>query len=144
MQVKDLMTRDMVIANTSDTVLDVAKLMRHHNIGCVPVVADGTKVLGLVTDRDIALNISKYNLDVSKALASSIMSENVYSVKPDANVEDALALMKKQKIRRLPVIDDDELMGMISIGDIATTKDFKMEISDALAEISSPSRVKNI
>lgn len=144
MKVRDLMTKDMVIANTNDTVFDVAKLMKHHNIGCVPVVADGEKVLGVVTDRDIVLNIAKYNLDTSKTLASTIMSEKVYSVRPDADVEHALDLMKKQRIRRLPVIENEVLQGMISIGDIATSKDFKMEVSEAITEISEPSRAENI
>lgn len=144
MKVKDLMTRDMVIANTNDTVFDVAKLMKHHNIGCVPVVADGEKVLGVVTDRDITLNIAKYNLDAAKTLASTIMSDRVYSVRPDADVTDALELMKKQRVRRLPVIENECLVGMISIGDIAVTQDFNMEISEALTEISKPARVENI
>lgn len=144
MQVKDLMTKDMVFASTSDTVLDVAKLMKHHNIGCVPVVADGEKVLGVVTDRDIVLNIAKFNLDTTKTLASTIMSDKVYSVKPDANVTQALDLMKKQRVRRLPVIENDCLKGMISIGDIAVTCDFKQEISEAITEISKPAKVENI
>lgn len=144
MQVKELMTKDMVFANTNDTVFDVAKLMKHHNIGCVPVVADGEKVLGVVTDRDIVLNIAKYNLDVTTTLASTIMSDRVYSVKPDAAVEHALDLMKKQRVRRLPVIENDCLLGMISIGDIAVSNDFKQEISEAITEISRPARVENI
>ena len=144
MQVKDLMTKDMVFASTSDTVLDVAKLMKHHNIGCVPVVADGEKVLGMVTDRDIVLNIAKFNLDTTRTLASTIMSDRVYSVKPDADVHHALDLMKKQRIRRLPVIENDCLLGMISIGDIAVSNDFNQEISEALTEISKPARVENI
>lgn len=144
MLVKDLMTKEMVFADTTDSVFDVAKMMKTHNIGCVPVVADGDKVLGMVTDRDIVLNIAKFNLDTAKTLASSIMSEKVYSVRPGADIEDALALMKKQKIRRLPVIENERLMGMISIGDIAVTNDFSMEISEAISEISTPAKVENI
>ena len=143
MQVKDIMTKELIFAKPKDTVFDVARLMKNHNIGSVPIVADGDKVLGMVTDRDIVLNIAKYNLDTGKTLASTIMSDKVYSVRPEANIEDALALMKKQKIRRLPVIEDDCLMGMISIGDIAVTKDYKQEISDTLTEISTPSKVIN-
>lgn len=144
MQVNDLMTKEMIFADTKDTVFDVAKMMKLHNIGCVPIVADDAKVLGVVTDRDIVLNIAKYNMDTTRTLASSIMSDRVFSVRPGADVEDALALMKKQKIRRLPVIENDRLMGMISFGDIAVTKDFNMEISEAISEISSPAEVENI
>ncbi len=143
MQVKDIMTKELVFAKPKDTIFDVARLMKNHNIGCVPIVADGDKVLGMVTDRDIVLNIAKFNLDTGRTLASTIMTDKVYSVRPGADVEDALALMKKQKIRRLPVIEKDCLMGMISIGDIAVTKDYKQEISDALTEISTPAKVLN-
>ncbi|MBQ9279744.1 MAG: CBS domain-containing protein [Clostridia bacterium] len=142
MQVKDLMSKDMVFASPSSTVFDVAKMMKNHNIGCVPVVADGEKVLGVVTDRDIVLNIAKYNLDTTRTLASTIMSDRVFSVRPGADIEDALALMKKQQIRRLPVIEDECLMGMISIGDIAVTNDYSMETSETLTEISKPAELE--
>ena len=55
MQVKDIMTKDIVIADTNDTIIDVAKLMAHHNIGCIPVTENGEKVLGVITDRDIVV-----------------------------------------------------------------------------------------
>ncbi len=144
MKVSDIMTKDMVIADTNDTVYDVARLMKHHNIGAVPIVTEQNKVLGMVTDRDIVMNIAKYNLDTAKTLASTIMSDNVYSVKPDADVESALQLMKKQKIRRLPVIENEFLLGMVSLGDIAVSNGYKEEISEALTEISKPAKVENI
>lgn len=145
MEVKDIMSKDIVIADLNDTIMEVAKLMAHHNIGCIPVTEDGSKVLGVITDRDIILSLAKYELDPSNTSASNIMSNKVYSVKPDADLKDALDLMKKQRIRRLPVIENDMLLGMISLGDVAVhASDFKEEISAALTEISSPARPTNI
>ena len=144
MLVKDLMTKEIVCASTEDTVFQVAKMMKIHNIGCVPVVANDEKVLGVVTDRDIVLSIAKNNVNTGKTLASSIMSEKVYSVRPGADVEDALQLMKLQKIRRLPVIENDRIMGMISFGDVAASNDFRAQIGDTISEISSPARPKNL
>ena len=145
MEVKDIMSKDIVIADLNDTIMEVAKLMAHHNIGCIPVTENGSKVLGVITDRDIILSLAKYELDPSNTSASSIMSNKVFSVKPDADLKDALDLMKKQRVRRLPVIENDMLLGIISIGDVAVhANDYKEEISEALTEISSPARPTNI
>lgn len=145
MQVKDIMTKEVVIADMNDTVLDVAKLMAHHNIGCVPVTRDGQIVVGMITDRDIVLAMAKYNRDPENTLATNIMTSNVYSVKPDAELGQALALMKKQQVRRLPVMENELLLGMLSLGDVAVYADkTEAEISEALTEISKPSRVENL
>lgn len=144
MKVKDIMTKDLVVADKDDTVLDIAKLMKHHNIGCVPVLDHGEKVLGVITDRDIVMNMAKFNLDPTNTFAGEIASDVVYKVKPEADVEDALALMKKQRIRRLPVIEDDALVGMLSIGDVAVHAFKNVEVGEALLEISRPARVENI
>ena len=84
MKVRDIMTKDMVIADKDDTILEVAKLMRHHNIGCIPVVENGQKVLGVVTDRDIVMNMARFNSDPTNTFAREIASNVVYKVKPDA------------------------------------------------------------
>ncbi len=144
MQVREIMTKDMVIANKDDTILDIAKMMRHHNIGCIPVVENGHKVLGVVTDRDIVMNMARFNFDPSNTFAKEIASDVVYKVKPDADVNQALALMKKQRVRRLPVIENDNLIGMVSLGDLAVYASNNVEIGDALIEISRPSKPENI
>lgn len=144
MKVKDIMTKDLVVADKDDTILDVAKLMKHHNIGCVPVLDDGEKVLGVITDRDIVMNMARFNLDPTNTFASEIASDVVYKVKPEADVADALALMKKQRIRRLPVMEADALVGMLSIGDVAVYAFKNVEVGEALLEISRPAKVENI
>lgn len=145
MEVKDIMSKDIVIADLNDTIMDVAKLMAHHNIGCVPVTEDGYKVLGVITDRDIILSLAKYELDPAITSVSNIMTNKVYSVKPDADLKDALDLMKKERIRRLPVIENNTLLGIVSLGDFAVHgNSFKEEISQALSEISTPARPRNI
>ena len=144
MKVRDIMTKDLVIADKDDTILDVAKLMKHHNSGCVPVLDDGEKVLGVITDRDIVMNMARFNLDPANTFASEIASDVVYKVKPEADVTDALALMKKQRIRRLPVMEEDALVGMLSIGDVAVYASKNVEVGETLLEISRPARVENI
>ena len=144
MKVKDIMTKDVVFANSTDNVLTVAKLMKHHNIGVLPIVENANKVLGMITDRDIVLSLADYNFDLANTDATKLMSNKVYSVRPEADLSSALALMKKQQIRRLPVIEEEKLVGMLSIGDIAVHSDYNMEMSEAITEISAPAKVENI
>ena len=144
MKVKDIMTKDVVIANSTDNVLTVAKLMKHHNIGAIPVVENAEKVLGMITDRDIVLNMADYNFDPANTMVTKLMSNKVYSVRPEADLSSAIALMKKQQIRRLPVIEEEKLVGMLSLGDIAVHSNYDEEISEAITEISLPAEPENI
>ena len=144
MKVKDIMTKDVIIANSTDNVLTAAKLMKHHNIGVIPVVENAEKVLGMITDRDIVLSLADYNFDPANTDVTKLMSNKVYSVRPEADLSSAIALMKKQQIRRLPVIEEERLVGMLSIGDIAVHSDYMQEMSEAITEISLPARVENI
>lgn len=144
MKVRDIMTRDVVFANKDDSVLTVAKLMKHHNVGAIPIVENAEKVLGMVTDRDIVLNMADYNFDPANTFALKLMTDKLYTVKPEADLSSALALMKKQQIRRLPVMEDNKLVGMLSIGDIAVRSDYNMEMSEAISEISMPDKPENI
>ena len=144
MKVNEIMTKKLVVANTSNTILDVAKLMRHHNIGCVPIVENGGKVLGVLTDRDIVMNMAQFNSNPSTTSAKEIASDVVYKVKPDADVKYALDLMQKQRIRRLPVMNDECIVGMISIGDIAVHTTQNSAIGETLTEISRPAKVENV
>lgn len=144
MQVKDIMTKDIVMANTKDTLMDVAKLMAHYNIGCIPVTENGEKVLGMITDRDIVVEMAEHSYDPYNTLATAVMSDNVYFVRPDVDVKFAFDLMKKQQVRRLPVMDRGKILGMISLGDLAVSvKQDTTEISEALTEISYPTRPTN-
>ena len=144
MKVRDIMTKDVVFADKEDSVLTVAKLMKHHNIGAVPIVENAEKVLGMVTDRDIVLNMADYNFDPANTFALKLMTDKLYTVKPEADLSSALALMKKQQIRRLPVMENNKLVGMLSIGDIAVRSDYNMEMSEAISEISIPDKPENI
>ncbi len=140
MIVQDIMSKDVYFVAPTDSVLTVAKIMKEHNIGVVPVVENQKTVLGVITDRDIVMGIAEDNVDLANTEASKIMSQSVYSVRPSANLEDALSLMKKRQIRRLPVIEEEKLVGILSIGDIAISSFSDTEISEAICEISMPTR----
>ena len=134
--VQDIMSKKVYTVSPNESILNVTRIMKEHNVGVVPVVEDSNKVMGVITDRDIVLSIADFNFDMVNTEALKLMSDKVYSVRPGADVKDAIALMRKQQIRRLPVIEDDMLVGIISIGDIAVSKEFKAEIAEAICEIS--------
>ena len=93
--------------------------MAKEDTGVVPVV-DGRKVIGMITDRDIVVRLVAEGIDPTSALVNEAMTKVVRSVKEDMPVNDALQLMSKEQIRRLPVVDENnELIGIVSIGDIA-------------------------
>lgn len=135
MKVKDLMSTQVISVNPSTSVTETAKIMEKHDVGSVPV-CEKQGVVGIVTDRDIILrNIAK-GMDPGATSVREIMTEDVFTVSPDMDVDDATDLMATQQIRRLPVVENNKLVGMLALGDIAIEEDYDFEAGEALTEIS--------
>ncbi|HEX5930960.1 MAG TPA: CBS domain-containing protein [Methyloceanibacter sp.] len=97
----------------------IAKKMQDHDVGAIPVCENG-KTIGMVTDRDIAIRALANGKDISTLEARDVMTRNVICCRDSDDAEDALRVMESNKIRRLPVLDDDDkLVGMVSLGDIS-------------------------
>lgn len=139
MQLKDIMTDNVVSVNSNSTVEQTAMLMQKHNIGSVPV-CDGNNIKGIVTDRDLVLRNIASGQDPKSSKIGNIMSANLTYGHPDMQVEEASRLMAKYQIRRLPVVEGNKLVGMVSLGDVAVNPEYDMEASEALSEISTPSK----
>lgn len=108
-------------ASADTPVSEVAKMMQKDDIGAIPVGKDD-KLIGMVTDRDIALRVVAAGRDPAKTTAEEIMTKGMIYCRTTETVEDAIHLMDQKKIRRLPVIDDNKrLVGMLSLGDISHT-----------------------
>jgi CBS domain-containing protein len=118
---------------------DAAGLMRQYDVGIIPVV-DGGKFVGVVTDRDLALRVLAERQNPQNVRLGDIVTKSPVTVTPDTKLSDARDLMAEHKIRRLPVLKGDQLVGIISIGDIAVQDASKRAVGDALSEVSeSPS-----
>lgn len=130
--VKDVMTPDPYGLRSDATVADAAKVMRDADIGDVIVVRTDGTVCGIVTDRDVVVRGVAEGMDPTKANVESICNHNLISIASGKGVEDAVALMRQHNIRRLPVIDDESLVGIVSLGDLAIDRD----PSSVLADIS--------
>ncbi|HOQ75516.1 MAG TPA: CBS domain-containing protein [Thermoclostridium sp.] len=139
MKVKDIMTRNVAYINPASTVVEAAQLMQKHNVGSVPV-CDESGVIGIVTDRDIVVRNIAHGKDPHQTPVRDVMTSEVTTVSPEAEIRDVFGIMSEKKIRRLPVVENNRLVGIVALGDVATGARQDVEISSTLADISSPSK----
>ena len=138
MRCREIMSGSVKTATREMRLKDVAMLMRDGDMGSVPVVENG-KLIGIVTDRDIVVRSIAEGRDASSAVGEAMTSE-IYSVKPDDFVFEAIRLMGDRQIRRVPVVSENgELAGIIAMADIALEMEDEREIAETLEEISSGS-----
>ncbi len=138
MRCREIMTGSVTTATSVTSLRDAAILMRDGDMGSVPVVEDG-KLVGIITDRDIVVRAVANGLDPSKPIDMAMTAE-IYSVRPDDFVFEAIRLMRDHRVRRLPVVNDlGELVGIIAMADIVLEMEDEREIAETLEEISSGS-----
>jgi len=134
----EIMTSRLRCASRETTLLEVARIMERENCGVVPVVGAHGRLEGVVTDRDLVLRAAAEGKPFAETRAGDIMTDEVEAVTPDEDLAAVLDLMGKKQVRRIPVVDhDDHLLGMISIGDVATRADYDEELAAAMGRISS-------
>ena len=138
MKIRDMMTKETRSVSPDTSVVEAAGLMRVHDIGVVPVL-DGDRIVGMLTDRDIVLQVVANGQDPRTTPVNAAMSTGSISVFDDQTVDEGVKLMQKYQIRRLPVLDrQNKLVGIVSLGDIAV--DVHAGLSGkALKEVSEPS-----
>jgi CBS domain-containing protein len=130
--VRDVMTKDPQTVEPGDSIEDAAKKMKEADTGALLVV-DGDDLKGIVTDRDIVVNAIAEGNDGAKV--EDVYSSDTTTIEPDAELRDAISKMREAKVRRLPVVDDGEPCGIVSLGDLAIEADD----DSALKEISGAS-----
>ena len=136
MKVSDIMTSEGLATATLDTTLaEIAARMRDENVGAIPIVDDDEKLAGIITDRDIVVRGIAEGKDPDECTAEDIISEKLHTIHPHADIEEAAELMARHQIRRLPVVENSVIVGMISLGDIAV-KSEEDEAFVALEDIS--------
>ena len=136
MKVKDIMTNHVCCAAPDMTIENASKLMCGADIGIVPV-CDSSGLVGIVTDRDIITRGISRGCSASEPI-SKIMTRSIASVTPDADIKDAVKIMGEHQVRRLPVISGNEIVGILSVGDLARCGKLDAEVAKAekgIAEI---------
>jgi len=136
MKVRDIMTSEELATATLDNTLEeIANMMRDENVGAIPVLDEDDNLAGIITDRDIVVRAIAEGQDPCSCTAEEILSEELHTIEPDAALEEAADLMARHKIRRLPVVEDGTIVGIISLGDISVKADDE-RAADTLEDIS--------
>ena len=132
MKVRDIMTNPAIHISPTESVEVAARTLTHYNIGVLPVCGNDGKVCGLVTDRDLVTRCMASGRVPSQTTVRDIMTSQVTSVQPDMEAGVAAHLMGRQQVRRLPVVENGKLCGMVTLGDLAKREQSIMDAADAL------------
>ena len=136
MKVKDVMHQGAEWVAPQTPLPEVARKMRDLDIGCIPI-GENDRLIGMVTDRDIACRGVANGQDLAKLTARDVMSKGIFYCSDGEDLEDALRIMEQKQVRRLPVIDDRKRMvGMLSIGDIADAASHELS-GEVIAAVSA-------
>jgi CBS domain-containing protein len=135
----DVMTRDVRVVSPRDTMQRAAQCMDELNVGVVPV-CDGSKLLGVVTDRDIAVRGVAAGKEPGRTPVTDVMSSHVRWCYEDQPIDEVMDEMSDTQIRRMPVVDRDKnLVGIVSLGDLASRGVNELRVAETLRDISTPS-----
>ena len=134
MKVRELMTEEVATVTLATTLNEIASKMKEEDTGAIPVL-DEDKLAGIVTDRDIVIRCIAEGKDPNELTAEDILSRELETIEPDADVQEAARIMARRQVRRLPVVEDGELVGVISLGDIAVKEDEDVA-GDTLQDVS--------
>ena len=137
MQLRECMTGNLRCADPSASMTDVARMMRETNVGCVPV-CEGDRIQGILTDRDIAVRCVAEGHNPNQCRASGHMTREVVTASPTMSVEEALDLMARHQVRRLPVVENNHIVGIVSLGDLAVESGQAQRVGASLNRISLP------
>lgn len=118
MKLRDIMNRDVVVVDQKQGVVEAARMLRDRNVGCL-IVADGGDVQGVVTDRDLAIGCIAEGHDCRECHVGEHMSSPAETAQADMDILEAAHFMTEKQIKRLPIQDGDELVGLVSFSDIA-------------------------
>ena len=133
---REVMTGDAQCVGENDSILDAAKMLAEHDIGSMPICGEDDRLKGMLTDRDIVVKVLAQGKDPSQTTAGELGEGKPVTIGADDPIDEALRTMAEHKVRRLPVIDGQRLVGIVSQADIATNLDEK-ETGELVEAISA-------
>lgn len=136
MKIRDVMTDSVIRIHPEESVAVAARTLTNYNIGALPVCGGDGKICGVVTDRDMVTRCLASGRLPENTKVREIMTAKVISATPDMDTGAAAHLMGRQQIRRLPVVENGKVCGMVSLGDLAACEENVMDAADALMEIT--------
>lgn len=135
MKIQELMSQNVIKIHPEESVSVAARTLTHYNIGALPVCGRDGAMCGLVTDRDLVIRCLAAGKDPQGTKIREVMTGNVVTAKPDMEASVAAHLMGQKQVRRLPVVENGRLCGMVSLGDIAHREETGIDAADALGDI---------
>jgi len=138
-QLREIMSSNVVTVNENQSVKEAAALMSEYNIGAIPVVNSSMQIVGIITDRDITLRTTAQGENAQTPVSQVMTAQQIVQGTPDMDVHEAANLMAQQQIRRLPVTENGQIVGMVALGDLAVQTQYANEAEQALQSISTPS-----
>ncbi|MGX4668862.1 CBS domain-containing protein [Cerasibacillus sp. JNUCC 74] len=138
-QIRNYMTNDVYTVNESQSIQEAAALMSEHNIGALPVVDNSENMVGMITDRDITLRSTAQGEAAQTPVSEVMTAQQIVHGTPDMDIHQAAELMAQQQIRRLPIVENGKIVGMVALGDLAVDDQLQNEAGEALSDISNPS-----
>lgn len=136
MKIREVMSGNVIRIHPEESVAVAARTLLHYNIGILPVCGNDGRVCGLVTDRDLVTRCLASGRSPSATAVKDVMTRNVISARPDMDAAVAANLMGREQVRRLPVLENGRLCGMVSLGDLAVRDETTIDAGDALMGIS--------
>ena len=137
MKLRDVMTNPVIRIHPEENVAVAARTLARYNIGALPVCGGDGRLCGLVTDRDIVTRCLAAGRVPSATTVREVMTAHVIAARADMDTAEAAGMMGREQIRRIPVVENGKLCGMVSLGDLATAQESTAQASHALTEISS-------
>lgn len=136
MKCSEVMTRNPRTCAPADTVQQAAQLMKSEDVGPIPIASKDGKLEGIITDRDIVLKVVAEGRDPKTTKLSEVMTTDIVTCAPDGDIEDTLNLMEDYQVRRIPVVEGNRLVGIISQADVATKLEAPEKTAEMVEEIS--------
>jgi CBS domain-containing protein len=139
--VRETMTPQPATVERSDSIVEAARLMRDQNVGSLPVTDEG-RLIGMITDRDIVIRVVAESRDITSASVGDAHSGVPVAVEPEHDLDEALMLMARHQVRRLPVTEGDRLVGILAQADVALEEKEKTtgEVVQAISEPAEANR----
>ena len=137
MKVREIMTKNVVRIHPDEPVEVAARALTHYNVGVMPVCGNDGRVCGVITDRDLVTRCVASGRSTGSTTVRDVMTGRVIAASPEMDVSAAAHLMGREQVRRLPVVENGKLCGMVSLGDLSKREENVMDAADALAEITA-------
>ncbi len=138
MKVKDIMSKNLIICSSDINVINISNIMKKYNIGFIPIEKD-KKIIGVITDRDIVINIISNKVNNNSSIESYV-NNNIIHIEENSSIDKCLNIMKKNKVKRLIVVNKEKIVGVISLSDILNCYDDLDKVTEVAKVIWSTTK----